>query len=70
MKEISSRFEVLPVDGYRLTKAVRPSLRFKFELKENVSDVRGFLLYEHSLLMFRVGRLRESRLKAEPFFNC
>ena len=32
MKEISSWFEVLPVDENRLTEAVRPSLRFKFRL--------------------------------------
>lgn len=41
MKEISSRFEVLPVDEYRLTEAVRPSLRFKFKLEKTFQTSEG-----------------------------
>ncbi len=41
MKEISSRFEVLPVDGNRLTEAVRQSLRFKFKLRKTFQTSEG-----------------------------
>lgn len=41
MKEISSWFEVLPVDEHRLPEAVRPSLRFKFKLEKTFQTFEG-----------------------------
>jgi|GEM_PF-2464279 len=41
MKEISSWFEVLPIDENRLTEAVRPSLRFKFKLEKTFQTSEG-----------------------------
>ena len=49
MKEISSRFEVLPVDVNRLTEAVRPSLRFKFKLGKRFRRLRVVALRAFSL---------------------
>lgn len=49
MKEISSRFEVLPVDENRLTEAVRPSLRFKFRLEKRFRRPRVLALRAFSL---------------------
>ena len=49
MKEISSRFEVLPVDVSRLTEAVRPSLRFKFKLRKRFRRPRVLALRAFSL---------------------
>lgn len=49
MKEIPSRFEVLPVDENRLTEAVRSSLRFKFKLRKRFRRPRVLVLRAFSL---------------------
>ena len=49
MKEISSRFEVLPVDVNRLTEAVRPSLRLNSNLRKRFRRPRVLALRAFSL---------------------